>query len=111
MMLLLLALSFGSPLINRYVLGVDPLTPDTPNRLLPFASPGHLLGTDDLGRDHLARLLSGGQVSLSIGILSAAAILVIGLIVGLIMGFSPGAVDDLFNWLITTLNSLPRFIC
>ncbi|MBK8027280.1 MAG: ABC transporter permease [Chloroflexi bacterium] len=106
-MLLMLALSFGSPLINRYVLGVDPLTPDTPNRLLPFGSPGHLLGTDDLGRDHLARLLAGGQISLSIGIFSAVAILGIGLLVGLTMGFSPGAVDDVFNWLITTLDSLP----
>ncbi|MBL8133989.1 MAG: ABC transporter permease [Anaerolineae bacterium] len=106
-LLALMLLSYGSPLVNRYVLGVDPLLPDTPNRLLPFGAPGHLLGTDDLGRDHLARLLSGGQVSLSISIFSALAILGIGLVVGLVMGFSPGVVDDIFNWLITTLDSLP----
>ncbi|MDZ4769228.1 MAG: ABC transporter permease [Chloroflexota bacterium] len=106
-LLLLLLVSFGSPFINDTILGVDPLAPDTPNRLLTFGSPGHILGTDDLGRDHLARLLSGGQVSLSIGIFSAIAILVIGLVFGLMMGFFRGGVDDVMNWLITTLDSLP----
>jgi peptide/nickel transport system permease protein len=106
-LLVLMAVTFGSPLINEHILGVDPLTPDTPNRLLPFGSPGHILGTDDLGRDHLARLLAGGQVSLTIGICSALAVLGIGLFIGLIMGFSPGRVDDTLNWLITTLDSLP----
>jgi peptide/nickel transport system permease protein len=106
-LVLLLVVSYGSSFINANLLNVDPLMPDTPNRLLPFGSPGHLLGTDDLGRDHLARLLSGGQISLSIGLFSALATLIIGLVVGLLMGFSPGIVDDVLNWLITTLDSLP----
>jgi peptide/nickel transport system permease protein len=106
-LLFLIVVCYAAPFINANILGVDPLQPDTPNRLLPFGSPGHILGTDDLGRDHLARLLLGGQISLSIGIFAALAILGIGLFMGLLMGFFPGIIDDLLNWVITTLDSLP----
>lgn len=67
----------------------------------------HYLGTDDLGRDHLARLLYAGQVSLGVAFISAILSLVIGVSLGVITGYYGGLVDDVVIWLITTLNSIP----
>jgi peptide/nickel transport system permease protein len=73
---------------------------------LPDA-PQHILGTDDLGRDQLARLLYAGQVSLSIAFISAAIAIVIGVVLGIITGYYGGLIDDGVNFVITTLSSLP----
>ncbi|MDL1902828.1 ABC transporter permease, partial [Anaerolineae bacterium CFX9] len=67
----------------------------------------HPLGTDDLGRDHLARLLYAGQISLSVGFLAALLSLSIGVTLGIVTGYYGGVVDDIINWIITTLNSIP----
>jgi peptide/nickel transport system permease protein len=78
-----------------------------------IGSPGHILGTDDLGRDHLARLLYGGRVSLGIGVSAAVVSLLIGATLGVIAGFYQGGpfgfVDDIMMWGIITLNSIPSF--
>jgi peptide/nickel transport system permease protein len=74
---------------------------------LPPGSAGHLLGTDDLGRDHLSRLLFAGQVSLSVGFIAAALAIGIGVSLGIITGYYGGIVDDFVNWVIATLNSIP----
>lgn len=68
----------------------------------------HVLGTDDLGRDHLARLMYAGQVSLSVAFMSAALSLVIGVSLGIITGYYGGPLDDFVNWVIATLNSIPQ---
>lgn len=70
--------------------------------------PKHILGTDDLGRDHLVRLLYGGQVSLRIAFLAAAISLAIGVTLGMITGFFGGVVDDAVNFVITVLSSVPN---
>ncbi|MBW4435728.1 MAG: ABC transporter permease [Pleurocapsa minor GSE-CHR-MK-17-07R] len=67
----------------------------------------HILGTDDLGRDHFTRLLYGGQVSLSVGFLAAILALSIGVTAGIITGYYGGWIDDFINWIISTLNSIP----
>jgi peptide/nickel transport system permease protein len=100
-------LAYGAPIITK-LLGVDPYSIKSASFLPPF-SPGHILGTDDLGRDHLARLLYAGQVSLAIGFLAAILSLVIGVTIGLLTGFFGGVVDDIVIWLITTINSVPFF--
>jgi peptide/nickel transport system permease protein len=100
-------LAYGAPIITR-LLGVDPYSIKADSFLPPF-SPGHLLGTDDLGRDHLARLLYAGQVSLAIGFMAAVLSLFIGVSIGLLTGFFGGVVDDIVIWLITTINSVPFF--
>jgi peptide/nickel transport system permease protein len=96
-----------APIISEQILHVDPNRTDVPNKFLPIGAPGHVLGTDDLGRDHLSRLLHAGRISLGIGFGAAGLTMTIGLTLGVITGFYGGIVDDLVNWLITTLDSIP----
>ena len=109
-LLFLTAASMAAPLITG-ILDVDPNTTDaSESKYLPLFRDGHLLGTDNLGRDHLARLLYAGQVSLFIGFMSAFLALVIGVTLGIITGYFGGIIDDLVNWIITTLNSIPVLV-
>lgn len=103
-------LALGAPLITS-ILGVNPNTTDASgSKYLPPFSEGHLFGTDNLGRDHLARLLYAGQVSLFIGFMSAFLALAIGVTLGIITGYYGGLIDDIVNWIITTLNSIPALV-
>lgn len=70
----------------------------------------HILGTDDLGRDQLVRLMYAGQVSLGIGFLAASISIFIGVVLGILTGFYGGVIDDLINWLITTISSIPTLL-
>jgi peptide/nickel transport system permease protein len=79
------------------------------NNFQPIGTPGHFLGTDDLGRDHFIRLLYAGQVSLMIAFIAGLLSLGIGVSLGVLTGYFGGIVDDVTNWLITTLNSIPQF--
>ena len=67
----------------------------------------HLLGTDDLGRDFLSRMLIGGQISLSIGLIGVTLSFVVGLTLGGISGFYGGAVDMAIQRVIELLISIP----
>lgn len=88
--LLLLATVVVSVAVVPRVIGIDPLEQDLPNRLRPpLALAEHPLGTDELGRDVLARLLVGGQISLVVGVVAALAAAVAGTALGLIAGFEP----------------------
>lgn len=98
--------SFSAPLIER-ALGITAVEINTSGRFLPMGTEGHILGTDDLGRDQFIRLLYGGQFSLMIAFLSAFLSLFIGVSLGIITGYMGGIVDDLVNWFITTLTSIP----
>jgi peptide/nickel transport system permease protein len=96
---------FAAPISNA--LGVSYTNTEVSQHFLPFGAPGHILGTDDLGRDHLARLLYAGQVSLGIGFVAALLSLGIGVSLGVITGYYGGFVDDFTNWIIATLSSIP----
>jgi len=103
-------LSLSAP-ITTGLLGVDPNTTDaSESKYLPVLSEGHLLGTDNLGRDHLARLLYAGQVSLMIGFLSGILSLAVGVTLGILTGYCGGMFDDLMNWVIITLNAIPGLV-
>jgi peptide/nickel transport system permease protein len=64
-------------------------------------------GTDDLGRDMLARTLVAGQVSFSIGMIIAVVSLMVGVPVGLASGYFGGRFDDVSNAVILTLANIP----
>ncbi len=70
----------------------------------------HWFGTDDLGRDQVARVLRGGRVSLFIGITVSLITVVIGIIYGGIAGYFGGIVDDLMMRLIDILITIPDMI-
>jgi peptide/nickel transport system permease protein len=89
-----LALAAAAAPLVEAALGVNAETVDLFAR---FAAPSaaHPLGTDELGRDVLARLLYGGRVSLSVGLVAAVAAAAIGTVVGLVAGFHGGRLDAL----------------
>lgn len=103
---LLTILSLSAPLVER-TLNVSYTRTNVTSAFLPIGAPGHILGTDDLGRDHLARLLYAGQVSLGIAFTAALLSLGIGLSLGVLTGYYGGIVDDIVIWIITTINSVP----
>ncbi len=71
------------------VMKLDPYTSDVFN-FSAVPGPGHILGTDDTGRDVFARLIYGGRVSLLVGLLSAVISLCIGVPLGLLAGYYKG---------------------
>ena len=92
--------------VTTQLLGVNPIDIDLQKT---YAAPDsdNLLGTDDKGRDHLARLIYGAQVSLAVAFAAAMLSLTIGIALGITTGYYGGIVDDIMIWLITTLNSIP----
>ncbi|HEV8679053.1 MAG TPA: ABC transporter permease [Stellaceae bacterium] len=99
------AMSFAGPQIGK-ALGIDIDTVDLLDR---FAAPSllHPLGTDELGRDLLLRLLAGGRVSLAIGIAAALAAAALGTVVGLIAGYLGGWTDRVMMRLTDGIIALP----
>jgi peptide/nickel transport system permease protein len=71
----------------------DPYKESIVGRLKPFGWRGHLLGTDELGRDILSRLLYGGRVSLLMGVVPVAIASLIGGTLGVVGGFAGGRVN------------------
>src|SRR5258707_350945 len=107
MILILTALSLLAPFISDQILHVSFSRTNLQETFLPVGTPGHVLGTDDLGRDYLSRLLYAGQVSLGVAFFAAIVSLTIGVLFGITAGYYGGFIDDLINWFITTLGSIP----
>ncbi|OYU71026.1 MAG: peptide ABC transporter permease [Alphaproteobacteria bacterium PA2] len=87
-----------------------PFTYDAVNKNDVWAPPltqGHILGADALGRDLLARLLSGLQVSLMIGLVATCVSLVIGVAWGAIAGYLGGVVDEVMMRIVDVMYALP----
>ncbi|WP_458096200.1 ABC transporter permease [Roseomonas sp. WA12] len=104
-LLLLTASAFAAPWVSAW-LGVDPEVPDLLARQAG-PSAAHPLGTDELGRDILARLLLGARVSLAVGVVAALASTAIGLLAGLLAAWRGGWVDAVLMRLADGLLALP----
>jgi ABC-type dipeptide/oligopeptide/nickel transport system permease subunit len=99
-----LALIVGSAALAPYLAPYDPLTVDIQHRLVPPAwmdtgARAHVLGTDQIGRDLLSRVIYGGRVSLVIGVTAVLISSTIGVLLGLAAGYFAGRID----WTIMTL--------
>jgi peptide/nickel transport system permease protein len=99
-------------IVGNQLVPHDPFTQDLGNRLKPpfwmeGTQSGHLLGTDQLGRDYLARLVYGARISLLIGIMTVITSGLIGITLGVLGGFFGGRVDDAVLFAITTRLSIP----
>jgi peptide/nickel transport system permease protein len=113
MLLLLATLSALAPVISD-ALDVSYSETEPLEKFHPVGSEGHILGTDNLGRDVFARLLYAGQVSLTIAFAASIFSTTIGVAVGLTAGYYQGGqfgfIDDIIMWFITTLNSIPTLM-
>ncbi len=92
--LLILAV-FGSALLAPWIAPFDPSAGSALRRLAPIGTQGHWLGTDELGRDMVSRLLHGGRVSLTLGVLPVLLALLIGGTLGIAAGFIGGHTNAL----------------
>jgi ABC-type dipeptide/oligopeptide/nickel transport systems, permease components len=93
--LLMITLAVIAPILQHFGILADPTAQDVVNSYAPPGSPHHILGTDNLGRDVLAKVMFGAQVSLAIGILVQVIVLAIGGTIGLVAGYSGGWIDNL----------------
>ena len=102
--LLLLTAVFGHVLAPK-----DPLHLDTSRRfILPFKGGEFALGTDEMGRDVLSRLIYGGRISLIVGIAAMIATVFTGLIIGLVSGFYGRWVDNALMRFTDTMLCFPQ---
>jgi peptide/nickel transport system permease protein len=101
--LVLLALAIFGPALAP----ADPYASSVLKRLKEIGTEGHPLGTDELGRDLLLRLLYGGQVSLFVGLVGALAAALLGTVIGLVAGYAGGRTDALLMRLTDAVIALP----
>jgi peptide/nickel transport system permease protein len=97
-------------LFAQVVSGADPYKMDLGRVFQPVGSPGHILGTDNYGRDTFSRLLYGGRISLLIGIVVVALAAVLGTVLGLLAGFYGGWVDFTVMRLVEVFFAFPFLI-
>jgi peptide/nickel transport system permease protein len=88
----------------------DPLQQNLLQARLAPGSPGHLLGTDDLGRDVLSRILYGARVDLRVGVLAVVTPLVIGSILGLLCGWWGRWFDTIVMRLVDIVVAFPFYV-
>lgn len=88
----------------------DPLTMKLTHMFEAPGSPGHLLGTDNFGRDILSRLIYGSRISLTVGLVVVGIAATIGTVLGLLSGFYGGVVDTIVMRLVDVLYSFPFLI-
>lgn len=112
-MFVVLALMATAALFFSFsVLGVEwPADPNATNleaKLQP-PSAAHPLGTDNLGRDVLARVLHGSYISLTVGFIAVAVSLIIGVTVGAIAGYAGGVTDNILMRVVDAIMCFPTF--
>jgi peptide/nickel transport system permease protein len=103
----IVALSFGAPLVSRFLTGYSYSQVDLRSTLYPPFTGDHVLGTDSNGRDILTRLVYGGRVSLTVAVLAAVVALTVGALVGATAGFYGGIVDNVLMRFVDVIISIP----
>lgn len=88
----------------------SPLEMDLSNMHKPPGTPGHLLGTDNFGRDVLSRLIYGSRISLSVGLVVVSIAAVIGTTMGLLSGYYGRSVDAVIMRLVEIFVAFPFLI-
>lgn len=102
--LFLITISLLAPFIAPY----DPTTIDVHNVLSP-PDKAHLLGTDELGRDVLSRMIWGSRVSLKVGFVAVGIAILIGIIIGALAGFYGGRTDAVLMRFVDIMLAFPTF--
>lgn len=102
--LLLITVSILAPFLSPY----DPTSIDVHNVLSP-PDKKHLLGTDELGRDLLSRIIWGSRVSLKVGFVAVGIAILIGIIIGALAGFYGGWTDAILMRFVDIMLAFPTF--
>ncbi len=108
-LLVVVALVLGAA-FGPWLIPTDPVAQDIGNMLLPPGAPGYLLGTDELGRDVLARLIHGARVELLVALGATCLAMVIGVTLGLLGGYLGGVAEMVSMRLVDVIQSFPPFI-
>ncbi|MEU6697233.1 ABC transporter permease [Pseudonocardia sp. NPDC046786] len=87
----------------------DPAIGDTADRMLP-PGPGHLFGTDHLGRDVWTRVVHGASLSLQATVIAVSVALIAGGLIGLVAGFAGGWVDEVLMRIVDVLLAIPAIL-
>jgi oligopeptide transport system permease protein len=112
----IVASAIGPPIIRGltgYTYDYIPSDPKLLTSLPPFTAPDgsfswtHPMGTDDAGRDILARVLLGGRISLMVGIISTLVSLIIGITFGATAGYLGGKIDEVMMRTVDVLYAIP----
>lgn len=100
----------AAALFAPWVSPMDPYKGSMIKRLLPVGSPGFLLGTDELGRDLLSRLIHGGRISLLMGVVPVLAAFGIGTTIGLLAGYVGGRVNMVIMRILDVFYAFPSVL-
>lgn len=103
---LIVLISLAAPILPL----TNPNATDLAARLKPPGTPGHLLGTDQLGRDILSRLVWGTRVSLAVGVVATFAAAVVGSLIGIVAAFYSRWLDNLLMRGIDMLMAFPYIL-
>ncbi len=108
---LVILLALLGPWLHSY----NPLGQDLHARLKPpvwhsEADPKHLLGTDQLGRDTLSRLIYGSRISLTVGVLAMSFSALLGIVLGILAGFYRGSIDSIISNMVNVMMSFPYIL-
>ncbi len=101
-----IAIAIFAPSLVRF----DPYTMNLANTFVPAGNGGHILGTDNFGRDTFSRLAYGARISLLIGIVVVALAAIVGTVLGLLSGYYGGWVDFTVMRLVEVFYSFPFLI-
>lgn len=106
----LLLLILGAAVFAPWLAPLDPYKASMIKRLLPIGSPGHLLGTDELGRDMLSRLMHGGRLSLLMGVVPVLAAFSIGTSIGVLAGYVGGRLNMIIMRVLDIFYAFPSVL-
>jgi peptide/nickel transport system permease protein len=108
--LVMLGVAIAAILAAPLLVSQSPTTIDALRPLAPPLTPGHLLGTDQFGRDVLARILYGGRIDLAIAFGATAVTLVGGTIIGLVAGYLGGRWDSVLMRIVDLFFAFPFLV-
>jgi peptide/nickel transport system permease protein len=113
--MVLVGLAVLAATVGTFLTPFDPVEVAPRDALMPpfpleGSDPAHPLGTDNLGRDMLSRLIEGSKISLTVGVLAVALSGTIGLTVGVISGYAGGWIDSVLMRIVDALISIPSIL-
>ena len=101
---------FSMALFGTWLAPADPMQSSMLSRLKPIGTPGHLLGTDELGRDMLSRLIVGARLSLFMGITPVVLAFAVGTAIGLLAGYAGGVTNTVIMRTIDVFYAFPSVL-